>query len=283
MKERGGVDMSYYAVKSVSFDEKNNCIRMTVADSSIRPFNYFSTEINQPEKPYKEKVSEFFMNCMDGNYHLSKVNKKAYKIYATACDIYKKCSSKFKEVTGQTLFDASCSYNCDYDCQMERFIADNFCVIALCSRTSSDAYLTLAESVMNKAKNLICQFNKDLTMKNKSDKENGIVRISCASHSPLFNGLLVLVSNENEVIVCGEENYTSGKLRNADNTAINFGSANWQVLHDMLHGAYTGYDRKTLAKHEPTLSAIERIEECCSKNFIPFIALPYKGFNVSVK
>lgn len=59
--------MSYYKVKSVSFNKKKNKIFVTAACNNLRPLCYERCEYGKDE-PFEEKLLDFWVSVMEGNF-----------------------------------------------------------------------------------------------------------------------------------------------------------------------------------------------------------------------
>ena len=61
--------MSYYHVKNIKIDEKNNVISADLADSTLEPLNWFHVDDLCDKKTFKEKYANFIYDLVSGNFH----------------------------------------------------------------------------------------------------------------------------------------------------------------------------------------------------------------------
>ena len=63
--------MSFYYIKNIKLDKKNNNISADLADSSLEPRTYYHVDRLFDEDSFSEKYAQFIYNLVSGNFHPS--------------------------------------------------------------------------------------------------------------------------------------------------------------------------------------------------------------------
>lgn len=71
--------MSYYHIKNVNIDRKNNKISADLADSNLYPISYYRVDNLFDKETFEENYAAFIYNVVSGNFHPQR-NNKYYKI-----------------------------------------------------------------------------------------------------------------------------------------------------------------------------------------------------------
>jgi len=66
--------MSYYHIKNINIDKKNNCISADLADSCWQPLDWVHINDLFKEGSFEEKYANFIYNLVSGNFHPSSHN-----------------------------------------------------------------------------------------------------------------------------------------------------------------------------------------------------------------
>lgn len=64
--------MSFYYIKNIKLDKKNNNISADLADSSLEPRTYYHVDRLFDEDSFSEKYAQFIYNLVSGNFHPSR-------------------------------------------------------------------------------------------------------------------------------------------------------------------------------------------------------------------
>lgn len=67
--------MSYYHIKNINIDKKNNCISADLADSCWSPLDWIHINDLSDKKTFEEKYANFIYNLVSGNFHPTSNNK----------------------------------------------------------------------------------------------------------------------------------------------------------------------------------------------------------------
>jgi len=71
--------MSYYHIKNIDIDRKNNKISADLADSNLYPITYYHVDNLSKAETFEEKYADFIYNVVSGNFHPQR-NNKFYRI-----------------------------------------------------------------------------------------------------------------------------------------------------------------------------------------------------------
>lgn len=67
--------MSYYHIKNINVDRKNNCISADLADSCWHPLDWFHINDLCDKTKFEDKYANFIYNLVTGNFHPISNNK----------------------------------------------------------------------------------------------------------------------------------------------------------------------------------------------------------------
>ena len=198
--------MSYYKVRSVAFKKSIGKIYVTCANSSLRPLNYIRIEYAENVEDFTEKCKLFWVDVLSGKFQFMKSsqwNSYVANAYAEMHRIAHDVNTFHKDLDYKTNF---------YD-ELQEYVAKTY----------------LVPIVTKEAKQIDIGFEVDFAETcqkkwaeiDKERLENKQICIRTALISDVFPGWDTLwCEDKNRTIIAKRDNYNSGLLDNADETAI---------------------------------------------------------------
>jgi len=198
--------MSYYKVRSVAFKQSIGKIYVTRADSSLRPLNYIRSEYAENIQDFTEKCKIFWQDVLSGNMQFAYSNKW----HAYVNDTYQQMRRIAK---GINVHMKDLDYKTNFYDELQEYVAKTY----------------LVPIVTKEAKQIDIGFEADFAETcqkkwaeiDKERLENKQICIRTALISDVFPGWDTLwCEDKNRTIIAKRDNYNSGLLDNADETAI---------------------------------------------------------------
>lgn len=202
--------MSYYKVRAVRL-KKNGKLSVTAACNNIRPLTYFTSD-------YNGTVADFMVSVSEGNFHLA--DNKANHAFVVVAD-YMEEIGRLLDKNGLD-FCTQFEYGLTDRERAMRYAAEKWAE-RITSNNWSDAS-AFGKDIGNYVADVIAAGQKNLREVKQKEKEEGIIRISCAAIS-IFEGYDLLVERENgdEFMLAPEEDYHGGKLKTDPKKIIHLG------------------------------------------------------------
>lgn len=125
--------MSYYKVKSVSFNKKEGKIYVTCADSSLRPLHYDRSEYATGEKDFIKKCKDFWISVLSGNFQFYPSNKWDDAV-----------NSAFETMNSiscnMDIFEKDCEYRTSFREELKEYVAKTYLVPLVTKETKQIDY-----------------------------------------------------------------------------------------------------------------------------------------------
>lgn len=207
MERKRGNNMSYYKLKSVSFNKKEGKIYVTCADSSTRPLHYDRREYATEETDFIKKCNKFWISVLDGNFQPIPSNKwkdAVNNAYETMHNI--SCN--------MDIFEKDFEYRTSFDEELKEYVAKTYLVPLVTKETKQIDY-DYEYGFVDKCR---VKWNE---IEEQRLRDNQI-SIRSALFSNVFPGWTALYSRKGEqLIIAKSVNYDNrGLLDNADDSAV---------------------------------------------------------------
>ena len=207
MGRKRGNNMSYYKVKSVSFNKKEGKIYVTCADSSLSPLHYDRSEYAAEEKDFVKKCNKFWISVLSGNFQFipsNKWNDAINNAYETINNI--SCS--------MDVFEKDCEYRTSFYDELEEYVAKTY-LVPLVTKAPEPIDYDYEHGFVDKCR---LKWN-EIEEQRHSDKQ---ISVRSALFSDVFPGWTTLYGSKgDQLIIAKSVNYDNrGLLDNADDSAV---------------------------------------------------------------
>ncbi len=200
----------HYKTRAVRI-KKNGAISVTAADSNVYPVTYYTSE-------YHGTLADFLVSVSEGNFRLA--NNKANHVFVVAAD-YMETIGNLLDKNGLD-FRTCFTYGLGERNKAMRFVAERWAERILSNNWAEVE--GFSEAIGNYTADMIKEGQRHLKEIKQKEKEEGIIRISCAAYS-IFEGYDLLAERENgdEFMLAPEEDYHGGKLKTDPKKIIRLG------------------------------------------------------------
>lgn len=199
--------MSYYKVKSVSFNKKEGKIYVTCASSNVRPIQYERSEYAAEEKDFTRKCIDFWTSVLSGNFQFNPSNKWN--------DAVNNAFETMNSIScNMDIFEKDYEYRTSFHEELKEYVAKTYLVPLVTKETKQIDY-DYEYGFVDKCR---VKWNE---IEEQRLRDNQI-SIQSALFSDVFPGWTALYSRKGErLILAKSSNYDNrGLLDNTDNSAI---------------------------------------------------------------
>lgn len=199
--------MSYYKVKSVSFNKKEGKIYVTCASSNVRPIQYERSEYAAKEKDFTRKCIDFWTSVLSGNFQFNPSNKwndavnNAFEtMHSISCNM--------------DIFEKDFEYRTSFHEELKEYVAKTYLVPLVTKETKQIDY-DYEYGFVDKCR---VKWNE---IEEQQLRDNQI-SVRSALYSDVFPGWATLHSSKGyRLIIAKSSNYDNrGLLDNADDSAV---------------------------------------------------------------
>lgn len=223
-----GNNMSYYKVKSVSFNKKEGKIYVTCADSSSSPLHYDRREYAAEEKDFFKKCNKFWISVLSGNFQFipsNKWNDAINNAFETMNSI--SCN--------MDIFEKDYEYRTSFHEELKEHVAKTY-LVPLVTKDTKPIDYDYEYGFVDKCR---LKWN-EIEEQRQHDKQ---ISVRSALFSDVFPGWTTLYSSKgDQLIIVKSVNYDNrGLLDNADDSAVilpkgsakQWGKIAWAKLTDL--------------------------------------------------
>ncbi len=231
----------FYKTKNIRI-KKNGAISLTVADSSIRPLTYFTTE-------YKGTVGNLLKDIYEGNFHLG---------YSKSNTVYRSIMNAINYIVDNAINKAGLTWEDAYYYKIpQRDQAISMICDAYAVRIEKNDFSNgkaFGEALGTKIEPVISEGLKLLADTKKNDAQNGVYRISCAAQS-IFSKDEVVYDllqpyGEDDFMLAPSTDYKNGVLRTDNSKIVSLGK-NSGNLYPFLSFSGINLTKKALIDLKP--------------------------------
>ena len=242
--------MSYYKIKRISI-KSNGKLSVCAADSSMSPATYFTSK-------YDGTVAEFLASAYEGNFHLNKT-KGNYE-YARILEAISGVMEMFDKA-GITWEEAYTYKLMDIRRKGLQLVTEAYAKRILENDWSDPKKFGVSLGL--ELYPIVLEAVKELEAAQKRDRENGIIRITCAAYSIFCDADgkdydLLLERGTEEFLLAPNEDYKGGVLRTKPEKIIRMDTKT-DDLYVWLSFSGTGYTLDELIERHPNAAKSKEI------------------------
>lgn len=246
--------MSYYKLRSFHINKDGNP-QVSVADSSLYPLEYFSTEYVKEGQTPEENLYDFCISLLEGNIQPNRL-KALYNAPNKPGSLIKTMNDLMMKYVPAVSLEKDMEVKVNMLDGLESLLAKKYGVPMLQSKDIDlDAVIKELQEYNEKAKQAYWEKEQQL-------KDEGIVTVRAALSSDIFPCFTILFNaNADETIIAKSENYgNNGFLDNSDRTAVFMGNLSGRLFHPLSEIGILSFDRE--------LQIRDMISEACKEPVI---------------